>query len=453
MELNQLWQSVLGEIELQLPRAAFITWIKNSQLVDDKDGVALVALPNAFAKDWVQNKYQKTLLGALRSKNDRIKAMNFVINTQTAVPNSIKPLKQDVKLVDTNQLAFDEFKIDSATNLNPKYTLKSFIVGKTNELAYAAGLAVVDSLGNKYNPLFIWGGVGLGKTHLIQAIGNEIKEKYQNKVRVRYVTSEKFTNDVIASIQNKRTEDMKDKYRNTDVLIIDDIQFLAGKQATQEEFFHTFNALHQSNKQIIISADRSPQNMPVLEDRLRSRLSGGMAADISSPDYELRLAVLRTKLQESNINFPDEITDFIASKIQRSIRDLEGILNRIIFYKNAKKGEVTKEVIENIINETVGQSLKNVNPDTIIKTVADHFQIPVSELTSKSRKQEVIEPRQIAIYLLREVLDLSYPCIGDKLGKRDHTTAIYAYNKIVDALTKNSALNQKILLIKDQIIK
>ncbi len=453
MELNQLWQSVLGEIELQLPRAAFITWIKNSQLVDDKDGVALVALPNAFAKDWVQNKYQKTLLGVLRAKNDHIKAMNFVINTQTAVPNSIKPLKQEVKPPETNQLAFDELKVDPLTNLNPKYTLKSFVVGKTNELAYAAAMAVVDSLGNKYNPLFIWGGVGLGKTHLIQAIGNEIKEKYQNKVRVRYVTSEKFTNDVIASIQNKRTEDMKEKYRNTDVLIVDDIQFLAGKQQTQEEFFNTFNALYQNNKQVIISSDRSPQNMPILEDRLRSRLSGGMAADISTPDYELRLAVLRTKLQESGVVFPDEITDFIASKIQRSIRDLEGILNRIVFYKNAKKNEITKEIIENIINETVGQSLKNVTPDAIIKTVADHFQIPVSELISKSRKQEIIEPRQIAVYLLREVLDLSYPCIGEKLGKRDHTTAIYAYNKISDAITKNSGLNQKILLIKDQIIK
>lgn len=456
MEPKDLWQTVLSEIELQISRPNFITWFKNSQLVDQKEGMAIVGLPNTFTKEWVQNKYHKLILGSLRSHHDSIKSVQFIVQMGAGAP--IARLAEQKTTVSTqstvnNQLSFEEFKVDPETNLNPRYTLQSFVVGKTNELAYAAASAIIDAIGNKYNPFFIYGGVGVGKTHLIQAIGNEIRKKYQSKIKVKYVSSEKFTNDVITAIKNRRMEDIKDRYRNVDVLIIDDVQFIGGKPATEEEFFHTFNALHQNNKQIILSSDRPPRYIPTLEDRLRSRFQGGMIADIGNPDYELRVAVLRTKLQEKNISLPDEIVEFIASKVQRNIREIEGILNRVIFLQQTKEGELNTKAIEQIISETLNQPLKNVSPDTIIKAVADYFQLPVADLASKGRKKEVIEPRQVTVYLLRELLDLSYPAIGDKLGKRDHTTAIYAYNKISKELTKNQALNQKILAIKDELSK
>jgi chromosomal replication initiator protein len=451
MDLEQLWKSVLGEIELQISRPNFITWLKNSRLVDFQDGGVIVALPNTFTKEWVQNKYHKLILGSLRAKTDMIKSVQFVV--QSANLPTQKTLEPKAKEVVAPQLSFEEFKIDPETNLNPRYNLASFVVGKANELATAAASAIIESPGNKYNPFFIYGGTGVGKTHLIQSIGNEIKQKYQNKVRVKYVTSEKFTNDVITAIKNKRMEDIKDRYRNIDVLIIDDIQFIGGKTATEEEFFHTFNALHQNNKQIILSSDRPPRYIPTLEDRLRSRFQGGMIADIGYPDYELRVAVIRTKLQEKNASLPDDIIEFIASKVQKNIRELEGILNRLIFYQQTKKEGLQIKLVEQIINENINQPLKNVSPDAIIKCVADYFQLPVIDLTNKGRKKEIIEPRQIVVYLLRELLDLSYPCIGEKLGKRDHTTAIYAYTKINKELAKNQALNQKIIAIKDELSK
>ena len=451
MDLEQLWKTVLGEIELQISRPNFITWLKNSKLINFEDGGALISLPNTFTKEWVQNKYHKLILGSLRSKTDMIKSVQFVVNAAGVLP--LKQTEKPKETPITPQLSFEEFKVDPETNLNPRYTIKSFVVGKTNELAHAAASAIVDAPGNKFNPFFIYGGTGVGKTHLIQGIGNEIKQKYQNKIRVKYVTSEKFTNDVIMAIKNRRMDDVKDRYRNIDVLIIDDIQFIGGKTATEEEFFHTFNTLHQNNKQIILSSDRPPRYIPTLEDRLRSRFQGGMIADISYPDYELRVAVIRTKLQEKNERLPDEVVDFIASKVQKNIRELEGILNRLIFYQQTKKDGLQLKMVEQIINETINQPLKNVSPDAIIKSVADYFQLLVVDLTNKGRKKEIIEPRQIAVYLLRELLDLSYPCIGEKLGKRDHTTAIYAYTKISKELTKNQALNQKILAIKDELSK
>lgn len=455
MELDQLWQSALGEVELQISRPNFVTWLKNSRLAACEDGVATVALPNTFAKEWVQNKYHKLVLGALRSRNDSVKSVIFLVSSGIPQP-TLPKTKHGMAGADapiSDAQGFEEFAVDPETNLNPRYTLNSFVVGHTNELAHAAALGVVDAIGTKYNPLFIYGGVGLGKTHLIQAIGNEIKTRYQNKVRVRYVPSEKFTNEVVSAIRNKRMEDTKEKYRNVDVLIIDDIQFIGGKARTEEEFFHTFNALYENNKQIIISSDRPPRYIPTLEERLRSRFQGGMIADISAPDYELRLAVLKTKLQERNTELPDAIVELIATKAQKNLRDLGGILNRLIFYQQSQKHELTTKFVDKIIDETVNQPVKNVSSTNVLKVVADHFQVPVAELTGKSRRQEVAEPRQVAAYLLREILDLSYPCIGDKLGKRDHTTAMYAYMKIAKALEKDTDLQQKVLLIKDDIMK
>lgn len=452
MELEQLWQNALGEIELQVSKPNFMTWLKNSRLLDKQDGVVLVSLPNNFAKEWVENKYNKIILSALRNLDQNTKKVKFTVHNH---PIPLVPTKRNKSAQEEEfkkQLVFDELKVDPETNLNPRYQLKSFVVGKTNELAFAAASAIIEEIGRKYNPLFIYGGVGLGKTHLIQAIGNEVKNRYQNKVRVKYVSSEKFTNDVIYGIRNKRMEDLKEKYRNVDVLIIDDIQFIGGKTATEEEFFHTFNALYENNKQIIISSDRPPKFVPTLEERLRSRFEGGMIADIAYPDYELRLAILKTKLSEKGVVLPDDVLDLVANKIQRNLRELEGVLNRIIFYQYTKK-DFSVKMVEEMINETLQQPSKNINPNQIVKSVTDYFQISTQDLIGRCRKKGIVEPRQITMYLLRDVLNLSYPDIGQKLGKRDHTTAIYAYTKLSEEINKNQDLNQKIIAIKDLIYK
>ncbi len=450
MDFDQLWQTALGEIEVQISRPNYVTWLKNSQLVDKQDGIALISLPNNFAKEWVENKYQKIILSTLRNLDETTKKIQFTVKNK---PIQLNPSRKRRAPADSKaQLAFEELRIDPETNLNPRYNLNSFVVGKTNELAYAAATAAIDEIGRKYNPLFIYGGVGLGKTHLIQAIGNEIKKKYDNNVKVKYVSSEKFTNDVIYGIRNKRMEDMKEKYRNVDVLIIDDIQFIGGKTSTEEEFFHTFNSLYENNKQIIISSDRPPKFVPTLEERLRSRFEGGMIADIGYPDYELRLAILKTKIQERGISLPDNIVEFTANKIQKNLRELEGVLNRILFYQETKNG-LSLRAVEEIVDETIQQPTKNISSNQVIKSVADYYGIPSNELTGRCRQKSIVEPRQVAMYLLRDILGLSYPDIGQRLGKRDHTTAIYAYTKLSEEINKNQDLNQKVIAIKDLIYK
>jgi len=449
MDQNQLWQKALTEIELQISRPNFITWLKNSHILDCHEGTVIIGLPNNFAKTWVEDKYQKIILGTLRNLNNNIKKVEFTLVTAPLRPVLVlsKPAG------DTNQLAFNELTIDPNTNLNPRYTLQSFVVGSSNQMAYAAVSAVIREVGKKYNPLFIYGGVGVGKTHLIEALGNELGKVYQNKIRVRYVSSEKFTNEVIWAIKNRRMETMKEKYRTVDVLIIDDIQFIGGKVSTEEEFFHTFNALYETNKQIIISSDRSPKFIPVLEDRLTSRFEGGMVTDIAPPDFELKVAVLRDKLIEKQATLNEAVIHLIAQKTKKSFRELEGVLNRILFYQQVKNLEITTKVAEEIMAEVIKTPQKNITPDQIIKVVADFFEISQAELISHSRKQQVVEPRQVAIYLLRDMLDLSYPYIGDKMGKRDHTTILYAFDKISQEMNKNQVLNQKIMMVKEILDK
>ncbi len=448
--LERLWQAALGEIEIQVSRPNFVTWFKNSRFLQKKGNSACVGLPNNFAKEWIENKYSKVVLGALRTLEQSIMKVEFVVVGSKGAPTKPRP---SATRPEETQMTFPEFKIDPETGLNPRYSFGSFIVGKSNELAYAAATAIVEEIGKKYNPLFIYGGVGLGKTHLTQALGNEIATRYQNKIRVKYAPAEKFTNEVIWAIKNKRMETIKEKYRLIDVLILDDIQFIAGKQATEEEFFHTFNALHESNKQIIITSDRPPKFMPDLTERLRSRFEGGMIVDISYPDYELRYAVLKTKAQERNLMLPDPVFDLLANKIQRTLRELEGILNKIQFHQRVKQVEITPAIIEEILAEILQEPARSINPNVVIKAVADSFEISINEITGASRKRELVGPRQIAMFLLRDMLDLSYPNIGDRMGKRDHTTALYAFEKIAAEINKNQALNQKILTIKELITK
>lgn len=453
-ELAKVWQSVLSDIELQVPKASFATWLKSSRLVDKKDGMALVALPNNFTRSWVENKYNKMILGSIRLIDDSTKNIKFVV--QPSEPSALNTARDEsfAKLeFEKKQLSFPEFKIDPETNLNPKYTFATLVVGSANEMAYAAAQGVIQEIGKKYNPLFVYGGVGLGKTHLIQALGNEIKNLYKNKIKVKYVSSEKFTSDIVAGIRSKRIEDVKQKYREVDVLIIDDIQFIAGKDKTEEEFFNTFNALHEVNKQIIISSDRPPQSLPILHERLRSRFEGGMVADVSYPDFEMRVAIVKTKLLEHGKDLNKEVIDLIASKMKRNIRELEGILNILFFYEEQKQIPITTSLVEDIIKKNTRRTPENVTPSHVIKSVAAFFEISLDDITGHSRKKEVVMPRQIAMYLLRDMLELSYPHIGDIVGKRDHTTAIHAFEKITQEVNKNNDLNQKILLIKEQINK
>ncbi len=450
MDLEHLWQLTLNEIEVQISRANFYTWLKNSRLVGKDEGVYRIALPNNFAKEWVENKYQKMLLGILRNHDYSVKKLEFFVGNPGEELVPAKVSAADLNKFE-NRIELD-FKVDPETNLNPRYSAKSFVVGAANELAYSAATAIIHEVGTKYNPFFVYGGVGLGKTHLIQMIGNEIRSAHGGRFRPRYVSSEKFTSDIVWAIRNKRMEDIKRKYRDVDVLIIDDIQFIGGKEKTEEEFFHTFNALYENNKQIIISSDRPPQSIPTLEERLRSRFEGGLIADVGYPEYEMRVAIIKNRLSDTNRQLSDEIIDLVARKIKKNVRELEGVLNKIVFYQDVKRSAIDAKTVEDIIDKSVKNLSRRVSDDHILKSVAEFFNIGVEELIEKGRKKEVVEPRQVAMYLLRDILDMSYPYIGEKLG-RDHTTAIHAVEKINQEINKNSSLNQKINMIKEVIFK
>ena len=445
-----MWQSTLGEMEVQLTKAHFATWLKNSRPIDKKDDTLFVALQSNFAKTWVEEKYQKNIIGIVRNMDTSVKKIEFVVGNKNLPVSKVPSDTKDALSNGTAELDFN--RTDPETGLNPKYTLASFVVGPSNELAFAAANAITEEPGKKYNPFFVYGGVGLGKTHLIQAIGNEIVAKYKNKIKPKYVSSEQFTRDIVWGLRNDRIESVKKKYRDVDVLIIDDIQFIGGKEKTEEEFFHTFNALYESNKQIIISSDRPPQSLPTLQERLRSRFEGGLITDVSYPEYEMRVAIIRSKLQEMNRGLSDQVVDLIAKKLRKNIRELEGVLKKIIFYEERKQTEISMKMAEEIIEKATQNLSKRVNDSQILKAVAEFFSITVEDLVSHNRRKEVVEPRQIAIYLLRDISDLSYPHIGEKMG-RDHTTAIHSYEKINNESNRNPALNQKILTIKDLIYK
>ena len=452
MDNKELWQSVLGELELQISKPNFQTWFKNSSITEKGDDYVVVSLESSFAKEWVENKYHKLILKLIRNFDPEIKEIRYQVQPQTKPAIVISKRKAELP-TETDNLNISEFSIDPKTNLNSRYTFQNFVVGSNNELAYSATMAVIQELGKKYNPLFIYGGVGLGKTHLIQAAGNELRKIYKNKIGIKYVSTETFVNEVINGIKNKRMDDVKNKYRKVDVLIIDDIQFIAGKEKTQEEFFHTFNTLYENNKQIIISSDRSPYLLSTLEERLRSRFEGGMVADISYPDFETRMAILKLKLQtqHSDIFLSDDILSLIAEKFPYNIRELEGALTRLLGIVKIRKLNPTKENIQALLNEITNQRVMMIAPELVIKAVAEFYNIPEKDLISHSRKKELVKPRQIVMYLLREYLKYSFPTIARKLGDRDHTTILHAYNKINQDLIKNHLLTQEINLIKEKI--
>lgn len=447
MTNQELWQTVLAQIQLNISQANFATWFKETEIISQKDAKIMVSVPNSFVKEWLENKYNKYIFKILHNINKETKEVGYVVSK-----TSLKSFKKEpVILPEIDQLRFQEFRVDKETNLNPRYLFSSFVVGSFNELSYAAASAVAKNPGTVYNPLFIYGGVGLGKTHLLQAVGNEIVKNFKKK-KIKYIPSERFTSEVVSGIKNHNMELFKLKYRKTDVLIIDDIQFLAGKEKTQEEFFNIFNVLYENNKQIILSSDRPPKAILALAERLRSRFEGGMIADISIPDFETRIAILKMKAQEKKADFSKEIYQYIASVVQRNIRELEGALNRLIFYQKLNKQELDIEMVKALLKNLLSSPARVITPKKIIQIVAAFYDLKEKDLLSASRKKEIVKPRQITMYLLRNELKNSFPFIGRKLGGKDHTTAIHSYKKISKEIEKDKRLEEEIGLIKEQLV-
>ena len=478
MDLKETWRAVLGDIEVSLSKANFTTWFKNTGISSITDEKIIISVPNGFTKEWLEKKYHTDILRALRSvTSNKIKIIEYKIEPI----NQQKPLfslnldKKDVNTTKEKSVVEDIIPEDknidppistqSATthpslnnelvvegfNLNPKYVFSSFIVGKNNELAHAAALAAAKNPGKSYNPLFIYGGVGLGKTHLLQAIGNKIKEDNPN-CKIMYVSCEKFTNDYITSIQKGKAAEFSKKYRSVDVLLIDDIQFLSKKEQTQEAFFHTFNELHQNNKQVVISSDRPPKAIAALEHRLVSRFEWGMIADVSTPDLETKIAIIETKLKEKNFNLDFKVTEYIANVIHNNIRELEGAINKIIAHSQLRNKILELEDIKQIIASiTTDAQKKPLTPKYIINIVSEYFDIEIADLLGACRKKNLAEPRQIIMYLMREEMKSSYPTIGNEIGGRDHTTVIHAYEKIVKNLKTDDKLRQDINVLKQKL--
>lgn len=447
MENNELWQSVLAQMQFNISKANFATWFKNTEIISKDREKVTISVPNAFSKEWLSNKYNKLILKILHDKDDSIKDLEFVINPQAAKMVFIKT--PSAGEAEEAQLKFDEFKINKETNLNPRYTFENFVVGSFNELSHAAALAVADNPGFTYNPLFIYGGTGLGKTHLMQAIGNKIYGDAKKK-KVKYISSEKFVSSIVSAIRTNSMEAFKASLSPIDVLILDDIQFIAGKNKSQEEFFHVFNSLYEKNKQIILSSDRPPNAIPELEDRLRSRFEGGMIADISLPDYETRLVIIKNKAQEKNIELPEEILEYVAANVKKNIRELEGALNKLLVYIKINRG-MTLETAKKLLKGFVFSPFDVANYKKIIETVAKFYNMDEKSIFDVTRKKEIVRPRQVAMYLLRKELKYSFPAIARKFGGKDHTTAIYAYKKIMQENEENSKLTEELNLIKQRI--
>ncbi len=453
MNNEQIWQAVLGEIELSLSKANFTTWFKNTFVSSYEDGKMIVGVPNAFTKTWLETKYHLEISKALQNIiEEELKEILYKVEVKKQNPvntilDKINFSKQKEEKEETNEY----IPSTNRFGLNSKYTFENFIVGRGNELAYAACQAVLNNPGRVYNPLFIYGGVGLGKTHLMQAIGNELAKKTK---KILYTTSEKFTNDYVQSVRGGKAAEFKDRYRKVDLLLIDDVQFMGGKDGTQQEFFHTFNELLQGDKQIILTSDKPPKLIPALEQRLSSRFESGMVADVSQPDVETKIAILERKAKEKNYFLEREILHFIADNIKNNIRELEGALNKVIVFHEFNNATPTIRTVKNILNDLlISAQSKSIGLKDVLNASAKFYDISIKDIIGKGRKKELVWPRQITIYLMRKEINASYPTIGQELGGRDHTTAMHAYNKILDEIEnkENEKVIQEIESIKQMI--
>lgn len=443
-DTKQLWESALTEIELSVSKATFTTWFKSTSIARIEDGTVLLSVPNPFVKDWLYNKHHKSILRALRNLSEHIRALDYIVakddtrGKEATAARIISPLAQELPLQD--------YYVDKESNLNPRYTFESFVVGPFNELAHAAALAVIKSPGATYNPLFVYGATGHGKTHLLQAVGNHLKTAYANQ-RVFYVTSEKFSQDFVTAMQQSRISQFKEKYRQYDALIMDDIQFFSNKEKSQEELFHLFNDLYARNKQIVFSSDKHPNYIQNLEDRLKSRFAAGMIVDIPPPDRESRVHILKNKARLLAFPLSDAVAEYVATALEGNIRELEGILNSVMIQTQVKGRDLSVLEVKTILKNT-SKPKKALSVKDITKVVADFYNIDENHIYEKTRRKEVVKPRQLVMYILREDCAVSFPLIGQKLGGRDHTTVIHSCDKIKNEIREDPHLLQEINQIR-----
>ncbi len=441
---KNIWEDALEDIEQQISKANFNTWFKDTFINKINDGTAQVGVPNSFVRDWLNKKFYKTILKTLRNISEDIRSLEIVVSKKEKT-DDIQP--KEVQNV--GELPLANYYINKEDNLNPRYTFNNFVVGPFNELAHAASQAIIKQPGIVYNPLFVYGNTGHGKTHLIQAVGNQIKKCFQDK-KIYYVTSEKFTIDYVTSVQSNKINSFKEKYRKYDILIMDDIQFLSGKEKTQEELFHLFNSFYDNNKQILFSSDQHPNFIPGLEERLKSRFNQGMIVDISKPDHESRVAIIKTKMEKNNVYLKKDLYDFVATAVEGNIRELEGVVNSLICQTNLKNRQLNQNEIRDLIKNT-SRPKKIISVNDLLKIISDFYNIEPENIKNKTRRKEVVRPRQIAMYILREDFNISFPTIGEKLGGRDHTTVIHSCEKIKKDLKIDNTLTQQIGQIRSML--
>ena len=451
MNAEQAWQSVLGQLQMEMPRASFDTWVRDTRPLSYQNGKLVIGVRNAYARDWLENRLASTVSRLLVGiVNDSVN-VNFVVNGNDSGPlieEKQSPRPQSDTFDSNQDRSVEAYELPSRpSNMNPRYLFETFVVGSGNRLAHAACLAVAEKPARAYNPLFLYGGVGLGKTHLLHAIGNAC---HQRGLNVLYVSSEEFTNDMINAIRTHTNQAFREKYRSADVLLVDDIQFIAGKESTQEEFFHTFNTLHGQDKQIIVSSDRPPKALNTLDERLRSRFEWGLTADIQPPDLETRLAILRSKAERTGRQIPDEILETIARRVQSNIRELEGALNRVLAFSDLSGTILSPNLVDVALADLLPQR-SDIAPEKIIELVAKEWQTTVDALMGRDRSQKVAQPRQVAMYLLRKETDASLPQIGEVLGGRDHTTVMYAIEKIASDIETKTDLRKRVVNVKQQL--
>lgn len=444
MDAAQIWSAALGELQLQMTQATFETWLRDSQLLRYEEGTFVIAVKNGYAKDWLEHRLRPTIKRTVSRLSDRTIDVKFVVGSQVSQKQADVPL---LNLSSPSTEAREVQDSTAAANLNPRYTFRGFVVGPGNRLAHAASMAVTESPAGAYNPLFIYGGVGLGKTHLLHAIGHACQAQGVNTL---YVSSETFTNDLIEAIRSHTTDVFREKYRTADVLLVDDIQFIAGKERTQEEFFHTFNALHSTDSQIVLSSDRAPKALSTLERRLCSRFEWGLIADIQPPDLETRIAILRSKASFSDVTIPDEILSLIAARIQSNIRELEGALNQVVAMSKLTRQPLTPEAAEVALSSLLPHR-RDLAPNQIVEEVARHFGLDAAQIRGRSRKRDIARPRQIAMYLIREETDASLPQIGDLLDGRDHSTILYGCERIADMIEEDVDMRREVTALRQNL--
>jgi chromosomal replication initiator protein len=451
MDAKQVWRAALGELQVSLSPANFETWLRDTHLVDVDDSRFRIAVPNGFAKDWLDTRYRSLISQTLARVVGYSVQVEFVVTPVAEAQAQVTTIASQPVRVEPTRVGAPEGAAAGATNLNARYTFSNFIVGSANRLAHAASLSVAERPGHAYNPLFLYGGVGLGKTHLMHAIGNAVAAKFPRK-RVAYATSEKFTNEFITSIQQGKIDEFRARYRRIDLLLIDDIQFIADKERTQEEFFHTFNAIHEDGKQIVLSSDRPPKAILTLEERLRSRFEWGLIADLTAPDLETRIAILRAKAEEQGTPITSDVIEFIARKVVSNIRELEGALNRIVAYASMGAMPITIELAQAVLSTVLYNPKKRqVTPERIAKAVSDYYGVGMEQLQGQKREKSIVVPRQIAMYLMREETDVSLLRIGAELGGRDHSTVLHACDKINREIQVNDEMRREVAAVRELI--